>query len=173
MRFNTKIIVGISLFLSWFIIGSILVSGFLLNKENTNLEPGSNNLKNLGNSSISNIKLTIAELSTHNTNTNCWIMIRNKLYDVTNFLNKHPGEAKAIIPYCGKDATQAFQTKGSPSGKIHSNNAESLLLSFYIGDLNQEISEQTLQEKLNSSKSINNASGDDEEDEEDDDEEDD
>lgn len=35
--------------------------------------------------------------------------IEGKVYDVTSFLNNHPGGAEALKKYSGKDATQAFR----------------------------------------------------------------
>ena len=34
------------------------------------------------------------EISKHNKESSCWIIIDNKVYDVTQFLDKHPGGAK-------------------------------------------------------------------------------
>ena len=34
--------------------------------------------------------------------------IDDKVYDVTKYINEHPGGKEAIIRYIGKDATKAF-----------------------------------------------------------------
>ncbi|PAV19486.1 cytochrome b2 [Pyrrhoderma noxium] len=41
--------------------------------------------------------LTLAEVSKHNSRSSCWVIIRNKVYDVTDFLSEHPGGAKIIL----------------------------------------------------------------------------
>jgi len=35
----------------------------------------------------------------------CWVIIKGEVYDVTNFLDDHPGGAAIILKYGGKDAT--------------------------------------------------------------------
>jgi cytochrome b involved in lipid metabolism len=77
--------------------------------------------------------LAFTEVSEHDTQEDCWIIINNKVYDVTNYLKYHPGKPETITPYCGKDATNAFQTKNK--SKPHSQNATNLLDSFYIGNV--------------------------------------
>ena len=42
-----------------------------------------------------------AELATHNTQSNCWVAYKGVVYDVTDWLPRHPGSAGAIAPYCG------------------------------------------------------------------------
>lgn len=57
--------------------------------------------------------VTRAELATHNTEGNCWVGYKEKVYDVTAWLPKHPGTAAAIAPYCGtvEEFTAAFTGK--------------------------------------------------------------
>jgi Cytochrome b5-like Heme/Steroid binding domain len=74
------------------------------------------------------------EVSTHNSASNCWIIISNKVYDVTSYLRSHPGGRGTITPYCGKDATTAFETKDG-RGSDHSSRAYTHLDSIYVGDL--------------------------------------
>ncbi|GMF98199.1 unnamed protein product [[Candida] boidinii] len=49
------------------------------------------------------------ELSKHNKVEDCWIAIDGKVYDVTSFLETHPGGVARIIKYAGTDATKAFR----------------------------------------------------------------
>ncbi|KDR75645.1 hypothetical protein GALMADRAFT_248239 [Galerina marginata CBS 339.88] len=48
------------------------------------------------------------EVATHNTRESCWIIVHGKVYDVTEFLDEHPGGSKIILKYAGKDATQEY-----------------------------------------------------------------
>jgi len=48
------------------------------------------------------------EVKKHNKDTDCWVVLHNQVYDVTKFLNDHPGGKKAILLYAGKDATTEF-----------------------------------------------------------------
>lgn len=45
------------------------------------------------------------EVKKHNTRDNTWIVIEGSVYNVTNFLRKHPGGAKILGSYGGQDAT--------------------------------------------------------------------
>ncbi|OZJ03889.1 hypothetical protein BZG36_03959 [Bifiguratus adelaidae] len=51
---------------------------------------------------------TREEVATHNTESSCWIIIDNVVYDVTKFLDLHPGGAGVIMDMAGKDATDDF-----------------------------------------------------------------
>jgi len=81
--------------------------------------------------------ITSTEVAKHNTSANCWIIVNNKIYDVSQYLkfNLHPGENATITPYCGKEATRAFDTKDRSNPKPHSTNANSMLTDYYVGDL--------------------------------------
>ncbi|TFK50957.1 hypothetical protein OE88DRAFT_1660115 [Heliocybe sulcata] len=48
------------------------------------------------------------EVATHNSRESCWIIVHGKVYDVTDFLDDHPGGSKIILKYAGKDATEEY-----------------------------------------------------------------
>lgn len=77
---------------------------------------------------------TLDEVAKHNTESDCWLILDNKVYDVTNFIPSHPG-GKAIVEGCGKDATRLFETRPMGSGTPHSNRARIIRENYYIGDL--------------------------------------
>ena len=52
---------------------------------------------------------SIDEVAKHAIESDCWIVINNNVYDTTNYLVIHPGGASAISPYCGGDATTAYE----------------------------------------------------------------
>jgi len=79
----------------------------------------------------------LSEVAKHNNVSDCWLIIDSKVYDVSSYINFHPGNPETIIPYCGKDATKAFKTKDKIIPKTHSQKAWNLLSDYYIGDLNQ------------------------------------
>jgi len=78
---------------------------------------------------------TLEEIAIHNKPEDCWLLVENKVYDVTGFIasGKHGG-GDAILAGCGIDATQLFNTRPMGSGTPHSDKARGFLDSFYIGE---------------------------------------
>ncbi|CAG8823638.1 692_t:CDS:1, partial [Dentiscutata erythropus] len=60
---------------------------------------------------------------------NNWICIEGIIYDVSNFMDEHPGGKTLIFTSLGKDMTTAF------NGGVydHSNAARNLMSSFRVG----------------------------------------
>ena len=57
-------------------------------------------------SSLSGISRT--ELSMHNRKGDAWTAVRGVVYDVTDFISKHPGGQTALIKILGQDGTSTF-----------------------------------------------------------------
>jgi len=55
---------------------------------------------------------TLSEVSEHETYDDCWIVLFDKVFDVTNFLLEHPGGEDVILENAGRDATLSFQGVG-------------------------------------------------------------
>lgn len=51
----------------------------------------------------------LEQVAQHNSPNSCWVIIKNNVYDVTDFLQEHPGGAEIILKYAGRDATQAYE----------------------------------------------------------------
>jgi len=79
------------------------------------------------------VVLTLEEVAKHASEEDCWIIIRNKVYGVTDFISEHPGGSFRIIPSCGKDASEGFETQGGQGS--HSQDAYQLLPEFLIGEI--------------------------------------
>lgn len=77
--------------------------------------------------------ITAAELSRHASAERCWKAIRGKVYDLTDYIAKHPTPSSVMLRWCGKEATEAYETKGY--GRPHSAAADAMLEAYYIGDL--------------------------------------
>ncbi len=45
------------------------------------------------------------EVSQHRTKEDCWIILHGEVYNVTSWLNKHPGGAKILLNHAGEDAS--------------------------------------------------------------------
>ncbi|MFW0862028.1 MAG: cytochrome b5 domain-containing protein [Candidatus Komeilibacteria bacterium] len=79
---------------------------------------------------------TIDEIAQHNSKDSCWLLIDNKVYDVTKMIDGHGG-GEAILEGCGIDSTELYFTRPMGSGTPHSPQAQSYLPNFYIGELQQ------------------------------------
>lgn len=55
-----------------------------------------------------NETFTRKEVSRHASEDDLWIIISTAVYDMSDFINMHPGDAFSILEYGGKDATSAF-----------------------------------------------------------------
>ncbi|KAJ3671718.1 hypothetical protein LUZ60_007797 [Juncus effusus] len=72
---------------------------------------------------------TLEEVSKHNHAKDCWLVIGGKVYDVTKFLEDHPGGDDVLISSTAKDATDDFEDVG------HSTTARSMMDEYYVGDI--------------------------------------
>ncbi|KAJ7159419.1 cytochrome b5-like heme/steroid binding domain-containing protein [Mycena filopes] len=75
--------------------------------------------------------VTLAELRANNTKEKLYMLIHEKVYDVTKFLDEHPGGDEVMISEAGQDATEAFEDVG------HSDEARELLPAMLVGNLEQ------------------------------------
>lgn len=51
---------------------------------------------------------TAEEIAKHNSASDCWVIVKNVVLDLTEFLDDHPGGRESIINFAGKDATESF-----------------------------------------------------------------
>lgn len=77
------------------------------------------------------VAYTTAEVSQHATETDCWMTIDQKVYNVTDYVTDHPG-GKSILKACGVEASDLFYGTGGVS-YMHSDDAKSLLSDYQIG----------------------------------------
>ncbi|THU46406.1 hypothetical protein C4D60_Mb09t04610 [Musa balbisiana] len=56
---------------------------------------------------------TKEEVSLHNTRTDCWIIVKDKVYNVTPYVEEHPG-GDAILNNAGGDSTKGFYGSSMP-----------------------------------------------------------
>jgi cytochrome b involved in lipid metabolism len=129
----------ISLFIFWSIVAIILIDGLFLAGKNSEVgQPSAPaNSINPGLSGGGEVVLTAAEIAKHNSISDCWMIIDNKVYSLASYFSQHPGGVNSILSYCGKDGTVAFQTKDI--GRPHSSAAQDLLANYYIGNPGQTI----------------------------------
>merc|ERR1712142_154042 len=60
-----------------------------------------------------------------------WTVIHDRVYDVTKFLDEHPGGEEIMIENAGIDSTEAFEDVG------HSTDAREMLAEYLIGELQE------------------------------------
>jgi cytochrome b involved in lipid metabolism len=75
---------------------------------------------------------TLAQVALHNSASSCWTAINGGVYDVTTWINQHPGGPEAILSLCGTDGSAAFN--GQHGGQAR---PAAELASFKIGTLIQ------------------------------------
>ena len=78
---------------------------------------------------------TLEQVKEHKTEKDCWIVIHGNVYDVTAYLNEHPGGPEIIQDEAGGVATESFEDTG------HSEEARETLKQFLIGKLDPKDAE--------------------------------
>lgn len=73
--------------------------------------------------------ITLEELKQHKDGKSLWMAIHDKVYDVTKFLEEHPGGEEVLLEQGGSFATEAFEDVG------HSTDARELMEQYEIGEL--------------------------------------
>jgi acyl-lipid (8-3)-desaturase len=71
--------------------------------------------------------ITQDELSKHNLPEDAWVAVRDKVYDITDWVAKHPGGVDPLALNAGKDMTILFECYHTPRHK-------KLLEKYYIGE---------------------------------------
>jgi len=85
------------------------------------------------------IILTAQEVALHSTSQDCWSLVNGSVYNLTSYVNSHPGGTANIQSICGKDGSSAFKAQHGTQGTP--NNVLSNLL---IGKLGATISSTTV-----------------------------
>jgi len=74
-------------------------------------------------------ELTVAEVAQHSTKKDLYLVIHDKIYNATSFVDEHPGGEEVLLDVGGQDATEAFEDVG------HSDEAREILEGLKIGSL--------------------------------------
>ncbi|NWS58466.1 CYB5B protein, partial [Chunga burmeisteri] len=69
------------------------------------------------------------EVGKRNCGREAWLVIHGRVYDVTRFLEEHPGGEEVLLEQAGRDATESFEDVG------HSTDAREMLKQYYIGEI--------------------------------------
>ncbi|KAJ7619164.1 FMN-dependent dehydrogenase-domain-containing protein [Mycena polygramma] len=90
---------------------------------------------------------SLEQVAAHNSPTDCWVIIKSNVYDVTDFLPEHPGGAKIILKYAGRDATSAFEPIHPPDAL-----EKNLPSSKHLGPLSQSAVQSVARDQANRKK---------------------
>ncbi|KAF9515197.1 hypothetical protein BS47DRAFT_798116 [Hydnum rufescens UP504] len=71
--------------------------------------------------------ISLETLKAHTGRDDLYVLISGKVYNVTKFLDEHPGGDEVILAEAGKDATEAFEDVG------HSDEARDILKGCTLG----------------------------------------
>lgn len=79
--------------------------------------------------------ILLSEVQTHNNKTSCYVTIDEKVYDVTSFLDDHPGGGELILEHAGKDVKEIMNDTVS---HFHSEAAYEILDESLVGFMADE-----------------------------------
>ncbi|KAL8766068.1 MAG: hypothetical protein Q9209_007034 [Squamulea sp. 1 TL-2023] len=74
-------------------------------------------------------ELTFSDVAEHNSKKDLYIVVHDKVYDATAFVDEHPGGEEVLLDVGGQDATEAFEDVG------HSDEARQILDGMEKGKL--------------------------------------
>ncbi len=89
------------------------------------------------------INLTNSEIKTHNLKSDCWSIVNANVYNLTSYVQNHPGGASVIANICGKDGSQAFVNQHNTQGKPNN-----VLSSFLLGPVGASITAEVGQKVI-------------------------
>ncbi|KAJ7338631.1 hypothetical protein JRQ81_012533 [Phrynocephalus forsythii] len=75
---------------------------------------------------------TLEEIKQQNHSQSTWIILHNRVYDLTKFLEEHPGGEEVLREQAGGDATENFEDVG------HSTDARALSETYIIGEVHPD-----------------------------------
>merc|ERR1712178_662537 len=97
------------------------------------------------------ITYTLNQISLHNKPDDTWIIIDNKVLDVTKFLKEHPGGEQTILDWAGKDGTVGFDEVG------HSQDAWDMIDDYVVGMVDESEQTQSKSKKSKEDKKSSNS----------------
>lgn len=79
---------------------------------------------------------SLEEIARHTSVGDAWLVHSSKVYDVSKFLERHPGGQDVLVKNCGKDVTEIMN---SADFHRHSKIAYGWLQKYYIGNIKEEV----------------------------------
>ena len=81
------------------------------------------------------VDLVASEISKHSTAKDCWSIVNGNVYNLTTYVQSHPGGAGVIKNICGRDGSGAFKNQHGSSAKPNN-----VLSRFLLGSVGSQIS---------------------------------
>jgi len=78
---------------------------------------------------MSDKEYTYADVSAHSSKKDLFVVIHDKVYNASSFVDEHPGGEEVLLDVGGQDATEAFEDVG------HSDEAREILDGMLVGTL--------------------------------------
>lgn len=115
--------------------------------------------------------INVNELMLHNKPNDCWVSINGHVYDVTDFIDLHPGGADKLLKFAGKDATKGFRMQHNEGyldrflgeekyrGELHVPEKPRTKNKQENKNRNQNVKEKLIREKVNNKEEIDEYSG--------------
>ncbi|PNS15048.1 hypothetical protein CAC42_2277 [Sphaceloma murrayae] len=76
--------------------------------------------------------LTYSDVAEHNTKKDLYVVVHDKVYNASSFVDEHPGGEEVLLDVGGQDATEAFEDVG------HSDEAREILDGMLVGQLKRQ-----------------------------------
>ncbi|KAL4887158.1 cytochrome b5-like heme/steroid binding domain-containing protein [Aspergillus karnatakaensis] len=77
-------------------------------------------------------EFTFKEVADHNTKKDLYLVVHDKVYDCSSFVDEHPGGEEVLLDVGGQDGTEAFEDVG------HSDEAREILEGLLVGTLKRQ-----------------------------------
>lgn len=84
---------------------------------------------------------SLKQVARHNTEDSCWVIYKDKVYNVTEFIKDHPGGDELILNYAGKDVTAIMKDVLEHE---HSDAAYEILQDYFIGHIKEDLHEKRM-----------------------------
>jgi len=78
---------------------------------------------------MSDKEFTYSDVAEHSSKRDLYVVIHDKVYNASTFVDEHPGGEEVLLDVAGQDATEAFEDVG------HSDEAREVLSGLLVGDL--------------------------------------
>jgi len=88
-----------------------------------------------GGNASGKLTLSAQEVAKHNSASDCWSVVKGSVYNLTSYIQSHPGGQSVIKNICGKDGSAAFSNQHNNQGKPNN-----VLQGFLIGALGSTVS---------------------------------